>query len=541
MTNHRLFLAAMVMATVLSPAAPAEGGGRTPQIWVNAFVQENRKVNKQWEGIRTDAIDQWRPDAPWPTVAAHTQVAKLIASNIGFTRDEDLRATIEEVKRRHLELALEIGPLVRSAECGSWSEAYGPPGDVEKHLQRIRSNGGELRYVAMDEPFWYGHRDPSGCRLSAAQLAQQLAATLASMRRIFPGLQLGDIEVVNGEREWISELAQWADAYRAATGEPLAFLHADVAWSEAAIHNLGPLAGELAKRHIPFGIIYTAADVVSEMEWTESAVRHFVEIEQILNIHPDAAIFGSWTRYPTYVMPENKPGTLMNVPLQYLRPSASLRLSRSGQEITGTLSGQDGAAIGGAAIDLTAIDVGGRLAPTARHLASTVPAGAATAIVGIRVGLEGACVCAGPTTAVVGAIHYKEQGRPQQDIPPIQSAPTSLLTLPLAPGRTFAPNLKQFPVTPSAAYTFDTSIAATAAADRAGYVTVVFLDGTGKGFTRVRLWFTPSTQPLTRVETDARGAFSLRLPENIASARPAVRAEWAGSASLRPAMAILPP
>jgi hypothetical protein len=40
--------------------------------------------------------------------------------------------------------------------------------------------------------------------------------------------------------------------------------------------------------------------------------------------------------------------------------------------------------------------------------------------------------------------------------------------------------------------------------------------------------------------TDARGAFSLRLPENVASARPEIRAEWAGSASLRPAMAILP-
>lgn len=40
--------------------------------------------------------------------------------------------------------------------------------------------------------------------------------------------------------------------------------------------------------------------------------------------------------------------------------------------------------------------------------------------------------------------------------------------------------------------------------------------------------------------TDARGAFSLRLPANVASARLEIRAEWMGSASLRPAMAILP-
>jgi hypothetical protein len=56
---------------------------------------------------------------------------------------------------------------------------------------------------------------------------------------------------------------------------------------------------------------------------------------------------------------------------------------------------------------------------------------------------------------------------------------------------------------------------------------------------RELLWFTPSIQPLGRATTDARGAFSLRLPENVASARPEIRAEWAGSATLRPAMAIL--
>src|SRR5258707_1871786 len=121
------------------------------------------------------------------------------------------------------------------------------------------------------------------------------------------------------------------------------------------------------------------------------------------------------------------------------------------------------------AITVTATDVGGRLPPTARHLMGTVPEGATSAVVGIRVGLEGACVCSGPTAAMVGGIHYEEQGKPQQDIfpfsPPIQGAPMSANTLAVVPGKTFAPNLKQFPVTPGAAYVFDTSISATAAAE----------------------------------------------------------------------------
>jgi hypothetical protein len=35
-------------------------------------------------------------------------------------------------------------------------------------------------------------------------------------------------------------LVEWTDVYQQVTGEPLAFFHADVAWSHAAIRNLAP-------------------------------------------------------------------------------------------------------------------------------------------------------------------------------------------------------------------------------------------------------------------------------------------------------------
>jgi hypothetical protein len=324
MMSGRLFLIAMIIATFVAPAARSENGQPAAQIWVNTMSQHNVDRVGQWKGIRLDDVDQWKPEAPWPTVAAHTGVARLVASNIGRTSDADLKAVIEEVKRRHLELALVIGPLVRSVECAPAggapaSEAYGNPGVTEAILQKIRRNGGELRYLDMDEPFFFGNRDPSGCHLSAMQLAQHVAASVASMRRIFPGLQVDDSEVVNADRQWTSELVQWVDAYRAATRESLAFFNTDVEWNELAIRNLGPLSAQLKERCIPFGIFYTAdAGVASDLEWTQSAVRHFTEIEQVLNLHPDTALFATWTHYPEHVLPENQPGTLMNVPLQYL-------------------------------------------------------------------------------------------------------------------------------------------------------------------------------------------------------------------------------
>lgn len=85
----------------------------------------------------------------------------------------------------------------------------------------------------------------------------------------------------------------------------------------------------------------------------------------------------------------------------------------------------------------------------------------------------------------------------------------SVRTFALDPGSTIGANLKQIAVTAGADYTLDTTIAATAAAEHAGYVTIVFLDGAGKGIRRDNIWFEPSSQRLGTVQTDARGGFLL--------------------------------
>jgi hypothetical protein len=155
MTSSRPFLTAMIIATFVAPAARSESGEPTAQTWVNAFSLQVG-VLEQSKGTRLDASNQRKPEAPWTTVAAHTKVAQLIASNIENTSDTDLKQVIKDVNRRHLELALEIGPLVRSVECAPAggapaSEACGNPRET---VRKIRRNDGELGYVDMDEPFF---------------------------------------------------------------------------------------------------------------------------------------------------------------------------------------------------------------------------------------------------------------------------------------------------------------------------------------------------------------------------------------------------
>lgn len=530
-----------VAASGIRAAEPA----LPPKIWVTV-MSPPIQTSPRWAGIRADAVDQWRSDTAWSTVAAQTRVAKLIAGNIENTHEADLKATIEEVRRRHMALALEIGPLVRTAACEPPTKSYGRAGETEAILQRIRAAGAELDYVAMDEPFFYGHVDPGGCRLPSAEIARQVAASIASMRRIFPNLKIGDIEVAGADKAHVDELVQWADDYRFATGERLAFLHADVDWSDLAMRNLPVLAAGLHQRQVPFGIIYNAdADVTNDLEWTRSAIDHVAEIETTLGVHPDAAIFQTWTHFPTRVLPENQAGTLMNVALRYLQPPSRLGLSRSDDGVSGSLSGPDGTPIAGAPIHLEAVDAAGRAWPTLRSLSGTVPAGAVTAVVGFRVGVEGACDCGGPAAVILGGLHYREQGQPVQDVSPVAlpvaGAPISIRTLIVAPGRTQAPNLKQFPVKPGAAFRFEAWIAAPEAAERSGYATVVFLDKDAKGLLRKNLWFGPSTLSLGSVVTDAQGRFHAGWPANAAIPPSAeIRAISDQVASLKPAMAVLP-
>jgi hypothetical protein len=142
-----LSLLAMISLGVIPvlPAARAQRSTASPEIWV-AVISPPINASERWKGIRTDAPDQWKPDAPWARAA-------------------DLHAVLDDIKRRHMDLALEIGPLIRSADCAPATEAYGKPGETEAILQKIRAEGGVLRY-AMDEPFFYGQRDAGGCHYS---------------------------------------------------------------------------------------------------------------------------------------------------------------------------------------------------------------------------------------------------------------------------------------------------------------------------------------------------------------------------------------
>src|SRR5450756_1851711 len=178
--------------TVLQPLA-----AHAQQIWMSAGPHINHPA-PGWEGIRTDSGDMWKPDAPWATVASHVKVVGLVSPNLERVTDSDLKLLLDDLKRRHIALEIGTGLIVRSDRCRSTTEAYVNPGALERIFEKVRRNGGDVDYVAMDEPYFWGHRfsGPTACHESAQAIAKAVAESVRLVRKYFPNARIGDSEVV---------------------------------------------------------------------------------------------------------------------------------------------------------------------------------------------------------------------------------------------------------------------------------------------------------------------------------------------------------
>jgi hypothetical protein len=78
---------------------------------LDAFLAAyGKKPGSGWEGVRTEAGDMWKPDAPWEKVSHAVSVIQLAPPNVESAREPDLKQALDDIKRRHLALALEASP-----------------------------------------------------------------------------------------------------------------------------------------------------------------------------------------------------------------------------------------------------------------------------------------------------------------------------------------------------------------------------------------------------------------------------------------------
>jgi len=246
------------------------------------------------------------------SLLSRISVFKIYSQFANWGSDDDLKRIFAELKRRHIALAMEAGMLTANEQCGRGVEGYGGQ-DAVKRAEKIRRLGGELAYIAMDELLGAAYK----CHLDYAETARNAARNVAAVKEVFPRIGIGAIET-QGTTPQAAQ--KWAEAFRAATGQPFAFFHIDIGWKLNWHGPVENLAAAIHRLNIPLGIICNGTDdAPTDEAWIAGAQEHCRAIESDPKIRPDQLVFQSWVRHPTHIFPASDPGTFSHLLEDYFR------------------------------------------------------------------------------------------------------------------------------------------------------------------------------------------------------------------------------
>lgn len=330
-------IACVCLAPLQDAYAGQPAGPPNPEIWLAPQGLHPSRPQA------ADFMAMFEPNAPWQSAASHTQVFKFYAGYLLHLTQEKADIIVGELNRRGLAIALESGvinvPPNPPSGCGGWGnvEGYGTVAMARRISQLIKAAHGTIKYIAMDEPLYYGHYytqgagKGAGCHTSIPDIVQLSKQTLDAYMDEFPRVLIGDIEpplFVDGQPDWQGDLSSWAQQLRVALGHPLAFLHLDVEWNlpkgvpdALTVYDFGQ---ELHQRGLleRVGIIYngTLRDT-SDDAWVKAARDHVLIMEGQHKLRPDQVVFQSWNPHPTHAMPDAAQDTLTSLVTFYFNPA----------------------------------------------------------------------------------------------------------------------------------------------------------------------------------------------------------------------------
>ncbi|MDP4216502.1 MAG: hypothetical protein Q8927_09890 [Bacteroidota bacterium] len=290
--------------------------GSPRQIWlggVDPVAQSDRHTSNP-----ADYMDLFKPDAAWSTGAAATNVFKVGTAFILRGTDDQVRTVLEGLKSRHIALAVEFGVLTGSDTCGKGIEGFGSPAAAEVLCKKIKRLGGQLDYIAMDEPVIWGHEKQGTnakglgrcCQYPIPELAARASVKIATLQRYFPDVKIGLIDAVSGRYPHLgADIVTFIDLLQKTTGLKLAFMHMDVAWDSDWQPQMELLVKRLRDRHIRVGVVFDGNEQSSsDRQWIEQALGHYKDITGNPATAVDDLVFQTWSPRPAKMLPETDPG-----------------------------------------------------------------------------------------------------------------------------------------------------------------------------------------------------------------------------------------
>lgn len=276
--------------------------------------------NDPTHGGAEDFWDLLKPDAPWQKAKSHLAVFGIAQNLVTNGPPDKLRAFFAFLKENHIALAIGIGMLTWSDQCGKHVEGYVPPGGSDYVARRIKDLGGELAYIDIDEAVQFGryYGGPNACHASFDSIATDIASNLAAYKKIFPDVRLGETEIFSphpdkpNDDSFLKITQNWLDLIKAKIGEPLAFYHQDVIWpSLSPAYYVPKLSALMHANHVPFGVILIASDGKGpDSAWIESAMRNIRTVKALPMAPMDHVLISSWFTPPGHNLPETSPAAL---------------------------------------------------------------------------------------------------------------------------------------------------------------------------------------------------------------------------------------
>jgi len=540
-----------LLLAVLSLAAPHRSLAGQQSIWFCPFDFLPRTANYYGS---SDYMSLFTSNAPWQNAARRVNVFKIYPQWASGASDADMKVQFADLRRRHIALALEAGVLTSPRDCGRM-EGYG--GEILIRLmRRIRDNGGDLAYVAMDEPLYFSsiYSGKGGCHVSIKQTVDNAAVNIKAALVEFPNVKFGDIEPLAPveNTNLIARYQEGIEAFKADLGRPLAFFDADLDWEAPSVpHDLKALGRMVATEAIPFGIIYDGnlTDTTSA-SWLQTARRHMALAESVVGA-PEIVIFQSWHPQPKKLFPETDQDAFTSIINSYFTSRTRLSASRQGNQIRGVLATANGNPVALASVDVSLRYRSTTGAPGAYTLSGAIPEGATAVVLGIRINSEGT---SGAANIRVMRLQFNAAG----DSPVIRKFATAedlalWSGLDGADGKpcgriesgalhivSFASdhlviNSAPFPITSHGTFTFQVNAAIPTSSDGSGYFSVHFMNG-NKELNRSVIRFQEPVVSIGRVTTSKTGHWTVPLPAQPAAKLNSiiVTADYAGDANYWP-------
>ncbi|WKZ49004.1 MAG: discoidin domain-containing protein [Anaerolineales bacterium] len=281
-----------------------------------------------------DFIKLFEPYAPWQKTSGNIQVFKLYGEWVfNHQGDAQLEKVVADLNRRGLAIAVETGPL-DPVGCGEGIEGFATVNSGLQMARAIKTAGGTLHFIALDEPYYFGHfyDGPNACHWSAEKIAGEVDEFIKAVRTVFPNIIVGDTEPLAGPAG-AKAYSDWLDTFYKVNGYHLAFLHMDIDWSRPKWNEEVKVIQEHGSQiGVPVGIIYNgnAADKTDE-DFLSATGERVKKLELVTGVQPDHVIFQSWSDKPDRALPETEPYTFTGFINQYFTDKTGLGYKREGE------------------------------------------------------------------------------------------------------------------------------------------------------------------------------------------------------------------